>query len=482
MNTAQPIPESPEPYPPRYWWLKRILLGSALLLGLLVAARLIWGWDADRRMREEIAAIQAAGEPILPEDFSIERVPDAENYAIPYQRAMTILSSTNNSPRNGDMMWPSYLPYPAAWYSDAQIAIAQNAGAFAPLREARQHQKVDWNINWPELFASGINNLVNKLMPFNQSRVMANLVADTAEYRHLEGNDAEALELIRDILAAADALDQQPILISHLVATGIDSLAVSALQIIAPGIRLTPEQTTSGTTQPHAHFPARREQVQELITLLLDPTHGDGWRKALYAERSLVPPSILEHTEAEVILRPLYVLDARRAFRMNDHLIASGSRPSYGGSISPTHDLSLTNLASHNFTLGINRVLEINFRNKANRRMAAVALAARLYQSDHDGAWPPSLEALVPRYLPAVPIDPLSPDARPMRYLLAGGGKRPIVYCMGEDRIEGALVETKISDEPQYDWKPRLAFQWRDLSRFVPAPLTAGPTTAPADE
>ncbi|MBR5592337.1 MAG: hypothetical protein IKW38_07475 [Kiritimatiellae bacterium] len=48
-------------------------------------------------------------------------------------------------------------------------------------------------------------------------------------------------------------------------------------------------------------------------------------------------------------------------------------------------------------------------------------------QRNHD-AFPPSLEALVPEYLPAVPIDPLSTDARPLAYHPATG----TVWTVGE--------------------------------------------------
>ena len=95
-----------------------------------------------------------------------------------------------------------------------------------------------------------------------------------------------------------------------------------------------------------------------------------------------------------------------------------------------------------------------------SRRIAAVALAVRLYRADHAGRWPESLGELVPTYLPAVPIDPFAAGGRPLRYLrdtpgwdippaLAAaessyipppgtgpflGG--PVVYSVGQDGID----------------------------------------------
>ena len=56
-------------------------------------------------------------------------------------------------------------------------------------------------------------------------------------------------------------------------------------------------------------------------------------------------------------------------------------------------------------------------------------LATMKWQQRNHDAFPPSLEALVPEYLPAVPIDPLSTDARPLAYHPATG----TVWTVGEE-------------------------------------------------
>ena len=57
--------------------------------------------------------------------------------------------------------------------------------------------------------------------------------------------------------------------------------------------------------------------------------------------------------------------------------------------------------------------------NLAMRRVAIAALAVERYRRAHDGALPPSLDALVPALLPAVPIDPFT--------------GHPLVYKSGKD-------------------------------------------------
>ncbi|MFH1745907.1 MAG: hypothetical protein ABIG44_02570, partial [Planctomycetota bacterium] len=77
------------PIPPRYWWLKRLALATLVLLLILIAVRIWWGWYAERRLEALIAEYHAAGQPVLLEDYAEEPVPDDENAAKCYQEAHT---------------------------------------------------------------------------------------------------------------------------------------------------------------------------------------------------------------------------------------------------------------------------------------------------------------------------------------------------------------------------------------------------------
>ena len=55
---------------------------------LLVAVRVWWGFESGRRLRNEIARIRDAGEPLLVDDFNpASDIPDDENAAILYEQA-----------------------------------------------------------------------------------------------------------------------------------------------------------------------------------------------------------------------------------------------------------------------------------------------------------------------------------------------------------------------------------------------------------
>ena len=62
------------------------------------------------------------------------------------------------------------------------------------------------------------------------------------------------------------------------------------------------------------------------------------------------------------------------------------------------------------------------------RARTQLVIAAARWRLDHDGEMPPTLDALVPQYLSAVPADPWSKDGRPFSYDAAAG----IVWSVGE--------------------------------------------------
>jgi hypothetical protein len=110
------------------------------------------------------------------------------------------------------------------------------------------------------------------------------------------------------------------------------------------------------------------------------------------------------------------------------------------------------------------------------RDAAAIALAMRLYELDHAGAWPTKLEELVPDYLPAIPKNKVSSDDAPYGYQLVphglpDGRDRPILVKSGQP-----LVRDKIPIE-----RTHYAGQVIELSSLARAePATTLPTTIPA--
>ena len=96
-------------------------------------------------------------------------------------------------------------------------------------------------------------------------------------------------------------------------------------------------------------------------------------------------------------------------------------------------------------------------RARAMMRCAAVALAAERYRIA-ERHWPDDLNALVPRYLAAVPVDPF--DGRPLRLRRLPDGI--VVYSVGPDRADDAGKLDRANPEtPNTD----MGFQLWDAER-----------------
>jgi len=87
----------------------------------------------------------------------------------------------------------------------------------------------------------------------------------------------------------------------------------------------------------------------------------------------------------------------------------------------------------------------MHFRILTDRRLAATALAIRLFVIDHIGAFPRSLNELVPSYLPAVPMDPMAVGNRPIGYLPRA--EHPVIYSVGFNGADDGASEAALRGE-----------------------------------
>ncbi len=92
---------------------------------------------------------------------------------------------------------------------------------------------------------------------------------------------------------------------------------------------------------------------------------------------------------------------------------------------SPVTNWSPVSILTPSFIKGVSTV----FGSQARTDATGVLLAADAYRLDH-GAWPESLDLLVPRYLPAIPDDPFEPGASILYKTTPSG---PTIWFRGAD-------------------------------------------------
>jgi hypothetical protein len=324
------------------------------------------------------------------------------------------------------------------------------------------------------------------LPPLASLRQLAVALALDA-HRAAEAGDGDAvLSNLCALLAISRQVREAPFLISDLSGAAIAALTRNTLaQILArrPGT-LSDEQLRDlahrfassddlFSLRLHKERPVFYDLVQRIYT---DDGQGDG-RPTLRGYRlmhdlltspdqfvqrppsmlaipalSLTLPSRAEMVDAYELLmdileadasRPLWEMDASRAAaRLSEWRESPIQRGRYLliTELLPAHDLELVWLNP-----------DINL---SSRDALLVGIALELYHRRH-GAWPPSLDVLVPGLLPSVPPDRF--DGRPLRYALINGN--PVVYSVGTDRDDDGGRPPRYADgRPNYDgareWVP----------------------------
>jgi hypothetical protein len=449
---------------------------------LILVVRLIWGWHTGRLLRAQLDEIRGRGEPATLAELKFEAVPDAENAWALQVRAATIAQGTGVwSPSSSNDEYREFPPFPGYWTKRAAASEAAHGQVFALARQARGLSRAQVRTGMSPPAISSV------LTPaFNPARHLSNTLKDGALYRHVQGDDVEAVERVRDELWVARSLHVDPTLVSQLVAIGIEASANEAAQVMAPGLRL--------------EKPGTRQAVRGLIADLLDESAGRrGLRDGLLGERVILDDFIDWSAQRSWFMRPMADMEAVRRNRSLAVVIEAAGEPDWPhasaviahvpreqgwGIVQATIAARRSPLATaprYSRFLVVedwdpSRAILTHFHVLADRRMTAVSLAAQLYRADR-GHWPARLEELVPAYLPAVPADPYREDGGPLGYVVAKlptplAGDRPLVYSVDADHWR-----IGIKPEPMYGYQTRSSgkdpsvgepHQYRDLSRFEP--------------
>ena len=455
-----------------------------MLLALMLCVRLAWGWYAGHQLAAAMDEIRRRGEPASLAEMVYPPLPDAQNAAIEHRQAAAAMSAKVDSPSNSNLEYPSYLPFPPKWMEFAEASEKANANAFTTLRQSRPRTS--------SLYRRRLTSFWNTVpASIGDVKALAVAVSDGAIYSHLQGNDAESLERLFDAMHVASSFRQDDVLISHLVAMGIESKTCESIQLIAPGLHLD--------SRPGAR-PDIRQQVRRMIEQLLDDQRmGRQFRRTIEIERIAWLDFLNSRSTGNWVIRPLADMQAVRLMPNFGLTIEATQCTNYPDALAslkrcqwgPRHTsywlFGATSASEmprysrwyYQISSDFSSYFERYFRILGERRATAVALACQLYRADH-GRWPESLGQLVPEYLPALPADPFHADDRPIGYTVYKGQlpdrlDRPLVYY---DAGQADIVV--IASHPMYGWQTDRRIgrgnipirQYRDLARFPPMPST----------
>ena len=494
----------PQAHPPRFHWLKRITISVLLLLATLVLLRLIWGWRVQREFDALIASYRAKGEPTTAADFDLKPIPDEENAAPLLWQAAAIV-------RTPIAVWEAEyrnaFAGPSIAAADFQLLrqhVAANAAALPLARSARQRPRVHWAIPVASPFKPGMN----------APSEVGHLLRFAASVAHEAGDDHAAIEYLHDAFFVARALDHHPHSQFQTGSIIMSDRGCRAILQIVPNLQIS----TTPPTNPSLR-PALRRRIDDLIADLLDDTERNAAAVRVLKAHRLQFTQFLEEGMRIDLLQPVRRLVGSADAATIANVIGPVVRPVlYRGAIDSLHHIDATigvidtadwrvartyvhpdyrhaaPMAPFPRPVPITRVLTADFLHGVSgftngglivdrhvrtvRRVAALRLAIRAYEIDHAGARPPSLEALVPDYIPHVPLDPFGDGiatigyfpAAPLPYLSSVGPDGNDDIARGAASVDGILAanETWISAD--------LVFPLN-----APAMPTSAPTTLPVE-
>ncbi len=468
--TAGPI-SPPEPRPDRYRWTRRGLKLAGCLVVLLAGLRWWWGYEANRRLQAEIAGYRAAGQLVYAREFDAQHdaIPDAQNAAVLYEQAMNTITWTLPSGVSVDDFYndaATFQKKPA----DAAALIEANRTALGLVREARLRPQCAWSER-----LAGLSGMQWTSLPSSQ-RALARLLRVTAECHCRMGNMEEAIRTTHDLLDFSDAVTSYPLLLFGLVGHANRELAFSLVEDVCV-LRDHADDADAASLSAHR---STRSDVEALLSALLDEQHRSAAAAATFlGERAYAldhlspggpyasgttpgtttPLSGAWDNIGFLVTKPVLVLETVREMQQYTTMALAVQADAWADAKErfPVASVSRSflRMLSHPITVSVygmsservRGVVETHYKCLARRRMAATALAIRLFEFDH-GRRPDSLDELVPRYLPAVPLDPFAPDGATIRY-------RPdttpaLLYSVGVDGTDNN-GERVIRDDKRVD-------------------------------
>jgi hypothetical protein len=398
--------------------VRRIALAAVLCLA---AGYVIWDRIEARGLARDIAAIAARGEPITdapkPLELTAEQRQAARAYATAVERLQDEMSDDAFRYRRLDVDNPASSPPSLA---DLESRYRRDAPSLQLLDQATRLEFSGFGDVAPELDRSQ--------EPLVALAALNDLRADLLSMR---GKGEEAA----GVLVASVRLQRAIPLSFYRYQSSIRLLG--SVRVL---LRQTSPAEPSLATLQHA-FEALPDS--DLLTREAMASRGR------FVEAISRAPATLGDAVAERVLGPFSTRQRRWQLRTFDELVGltRGPWPDRLDRAAVFERKFITEMKAQRqaFLARFISSLDAPFggwsltsaaSDLAMRRVAISSLAVDRYRRAHGLAFPPTLEALVPAYLPAVPRDPFS--GNPIVYRSVPGGWR--VYCVDTNRTDDGGV------------------------------------------
>jgi hypothetical protein len=363
------------------------------------------------------------------------------NAAVDLEAAGELIDPLSKVMRKFDRLFPAY-PLDGKEMLVIERTLMASRDALRRLEVAMTKPQV----HWKQSYESPVRRQDERWMKCSMR--LPCLLRAAALRSHQLGDDAAALARVGQMLFIARAVDRDPWFAAHLEAGGVRALACDAILQIAPELLMG-----EGRGDADARV---RALIQELME---DSADHQSLIRAMQAERMRACDLIrayaaghselmgnrseedLESRSTRLMVLPFVLNDGPVVLKHATQVIEAARsastwpavrssapdlhRPAEAGESPTPHSLVCVFMPQFEWPL------RAHFRAVTERRLAATALAMRLFAAEHDGRIPADLEELVPSYLATLPVDPMSAGGRRVGYIPAAGN--PILYSVGDD-------------------------------------------------
>jgi hypothetical protein len=423
------------------WFISHPISAAAVVL-LLLLVGIVWLLDAaaETRLQRRLDAIRASGAPLNVEDLNaaMPKIPDDENMAIPILAAaaemavVKIPEETNATlPLVGAGQWLlTGQRLSLSQRAAAQWYLEKNAGALAKVHEAlkleRGFLKVTWGTPTIQVFLPELRRF---------GHVLKTLALEATAAAN-DGDPERAGEIIKAMFRFDRAQQGNKTLIGLIVRIACNALTQEQIERTV---------NLSGLDD---------DAMRQIQALLAEKEVSFDIRYAMMTERAMFLDTIKwvlqgapgDATPGQVIggkwapgswygLIPVIpALDQANGLDIFTELIEAVNRPGANvikeAMVAQAKARALPRYCHFSRILipSLNRAVELWGRTVGSSRALRAGLAGERYRLA-TGAWPETLDALVPAYLEAVPVDPF--DDQPIRHAHIDEGIK--VWSIGED-------------------------------------------------
>lgn len=434
----------------------------AILLGLVIGY-LLKQESLSKQLNRELELLRQSGEPVTLADL-LPPVPPNEDGTPFYRLAIAQLETAKK--RLSRTVWDSVYefisrqPSKPVRLSDVQLALQAAQPALKTLRQALKYPHMRLT-NWNE------ENPWSTLFPhFLSFREFARLLLAEGLWRKRQGDIDGAVESHLTMLKLVQRISDEPTFIGFLLQASIFSTSLNGLQQILEDADPS-SQTYRAVIEELRSWDIDKSFVRALQAERVVFIAFCEWARKSASRREI--NELSPEKESFVVNIPVW-LGSKSALAVRNQLLGLQYYKSLlavarkGVPYKPEELKSLENQWRQLFgrneyevKIGIMRLVwdskfiakeailpfSMEMSNKvatqhALQRLAIVACALRLYKKEH-GRYPETLRALVPKYLPTVPVDPF--DGKVLRYQRVGEGFK--VWSIGEDLKDDGGVEGK---------------------------------------